>query len=481
LEPLFAKIGGIEPQASGGNVQEAFRHLKGWYRAVTETQSKPCYHTIEHQTSERVDLYVQRQSPGDPLPIHLTPVKIDDDVLSDSEIRTAVGELTNGRAGGALGMRAEHVKAWLQGIMEEEDPESQGNAGKGDNWDLYVELVLAVWAHGTIPCQLLWSTVVLIPKGGGDYRGIGLLEPIWKVLERIIDHRLDAIKLHDCLHGCRANRGTGTALIEAKLVQQLSHLELKPFYGVFLDLKKAFDLMDWDRCILILEGYGAGPWMIRLIRTYWRNAIMVCRASGNYGTPFKAGHGVTQGGPLSAKLFSILVDAVAREWLRELREGGNNKVWELDDLTLTFFAIFYIDDAYLASKDAEFLQRTLDILASLFERVGLETNTSKMQTMICTPGRIRTQLPTKSYRRLQQGRVTAAEWNARDVECTKCGNTLKASLHGVYQQTVVAKEMLECRPAKTHKVTDWSPAGLTCPFPGCGGILGSSWMMRRHF
>jgi hypothetical protein len=329
----------------------------------------------------------------------------------------------------------------------------------------------------------------LIPKGGGDYRGIGLLEPIWKVLEWIIDHRLDAIELHDCLHGCRANRGTGTAVIEAKLAQQLLHLELKPFYRVFLDLKKAFNSMDRDRCILILEGYGAGPRMIWLIWTYWRDAIMVCHASGNYGTPFKAGRGVTQGGPLFAKLFNNLFDAVACEWLRELREGGNYKVWELDDLMLTFFAIFYVDDAYLTSRDAGFLQCTLDILVSLFERVGLETNTSKMQTMICTPGRIRTQLPTKSYRRLQRGRVTAAEWNARDVECTKCGKTLKASslchhladMHGVYQQTVVAKEMLECRPAKTHEVTNLSLAGLTCPFPGCGSTLGSSWMMRRHF
>jgi hypothetical protein len=146
------------------------------------------------------------------------------------------------------------------------------------------------------------------------------------LLEWIIDHHFNAIELHDCLHGCCANCRTGTAVIEAKLAQQLSHLELKPFYGVFLDLKKAFDSMDRDRCILILEGYGAGPRMIRLIWTYWHDAIMVCRASGIYGTPFKAGRGMTQGGPLFAKLFNILVNAVAHKWLRELREGGNCKV-----------------------------------------------------------------------------------------------------------------------------------------------------------
>jgi hypothetical protein len=160
------------------------------------------------------------------------------------------------------------------------------------------------WAHGAIPCQLHWIIVILIPKGGGNYRGIGLLEPIWKCIERVIDQRLEAIELHDSLHGCCSKRGTGTAIIKAKLAQQLSYPQLKPFYGVFLDLRKAFNAMDQERCIMLLEGYGVGPQMIQLIRGYWRNAIMVCWAAGNYGTAFKAGRGVTQGGQLSAKLFN---------------------------------------------------------------------------------------------------------------------------------------------------------------------------------
>jgi len=171
-----------------------------------------------------------------------------------------------------------------------------------------------------------------------------------------MDHRLDTINLHDCLHGCCNHRGTGTGVIEAKLAQQLSYLEQKLFYGVFLDLKKAFDLMGREHCIMILEGYGAGPRMIRLIRGYWCNAIMVCCALGNYGTPFKVGCGVTQGGSLSAKLFNIMVNAVTRVWFRELQEGGDYEKWELDELMSTFFAIFYVNTAYLASRDAEFLQ-----------------------------------------------------------------------------------------------------------------------------
>ena len=75
---------------------------------------------------------------------------------------------------------------------------------------------------------------------------------------------------------------------------------------------------------------------------------MVCRASGYNGTAFKAGRGVTQGGPLSAKLFNILVDAVVREWIWELREGGEFEDDEILTFMATFFAIFYVDDAYLA-------------------------------------------------------------------------------------------------------------------------------------
>jgi hypothetical protein len=98
---------------------------------------------------------------------------------------------------------------------------------------------------------------------------------MWKVCKRVMDLRLNVFDLHNLLHGCRDKCRTGTAGIKAKLAQQLAHLEQAPFYGVFLDLKKAFDSMDGERCLLILDGYGVGPRMFRLIRNFWRNVILV--------------------------------------------------------------------------------------------------------------------------------------------------------------------------------------------------------------
>jgi hypothetical protein len=136
-------------------MQEASCHLKGWYQAVLKMQAKPCYHTMEHQTSERVNLYTRRALPGNPLPINYGPIKINNGAPSDEEIQLATSKLSNGRAAGASKMPAKHVKDWLRGICREEDAEGQGAPSKGDNWQLFVHLVQATWTYGIIPCQLL--------------------------------------------------------------------------------------------------------------------------------------------------------------------------------------------------------------------------------------------------------------------------------------------------------------------------------------
>jgi hypothetical protein len=447
---------------------------------------------MERQTSERIELYRRRELPGPPIIIDnakMLTKEIRDNTPTDGEIRVAVAKLTNGRSAGVLRMRAEHLKEWLKGAKLEEDPKTgPTNVGAGKEWDALVQLVQAIWDKGRIPTQLGWVITVLIPKGGGDYRGIGLLEPIWKVIKRVMDKRLEAIVLHDSLHGCCNGRGTGAAVIEAKLTQQLAHIEQTPFYGVFIDLKKAFNAMDWERCLLILEGHGAGPNMRRLIHHFWDVAMNVCRASGNYGAPFKAGRGVTQGGPLSVKLFNIMVDAVVREWMQLLWEEMDMEGEELDEMMETLFAIFYVDDAYIASRDPVFLQQAINGLVRTFERVGLETNTKKMQAMTCMPGTICLQLLTEFYQRMRIGRTPAANWDARTVTCRECRKDMRASSlgrhladqHEIYQQQVVAKELLDGWEGVVYKVL-LGCRKLKCPFPLCKGELASGWMMQRHF
>ena len=51
-----------------------------------------------------------------------------------------------------------------------------------------VDLVhLAFW-EGKLTEEATWQAVVLIPKGKTDYRGIGLVEVMWKVVAAILNH-----------------------------------------------------------------------------------------------------------------------------------------------------------------------------------------------------------------------------------------------------------------------------------------------------
>ncbi len=154
-----------------------------------------------------------------------------------------------------------------------------------------------------------------------------------------------------------------------------------------------------------------------------------------------------------------------------------------------FFAIFYIDDAYLASRDPKFLQRALNVLVNLFSRVGLETNVKKNQTMIFRTERIRTQLRTASYQQMKGGLTTAGEWDSWKVQCHQCNKMMSASSlcrhladqHKVYQQVVVVEELLGERVGVTYQVHPDLGGGLKCPIPRCAGDLRRGWLLWQHF
>ncbi len=109
-----------------------------------------------------------------------------------------------------------------------------------------------------------------------------------------------------------------------------------------------------------------------------------------------------------AKLFNMMVDAVVREWLQILREESELDGEELDEIMDVLLATFYVDNAYIATREPVFLQWAIDGCVSTFERVGLKTNIRKTKAMIYTPGKIWLQLPADSYRRMRAGCTLAA-------------------------------------------------------------------------
>ena len=94
-------------------------------------------------------------------------------------------------------------------------------------------------------------------RGIPQYRPV---EVVWKVVAVILNHRLTAsIYYHGFLYGFWEGCGTGTATLEAKLLQKLESMREDVLYVIFLGLHKAYDALGREICLEILEGYGVGP------------------------------------------------------------------------------------------------------------------------------------------------------------------------------------------------------------------------------
>ncbi len=63
------------------------------------------------------------------MPINVSPSDVPDEAPLDSEPKMVVGQLPNGPAAGATGMKAEHLKEWLGDIKREETEDAVDGLG----------------------------------------------------------------------------------------------------------------------------------------------------------------------------------------------------------------------------------------------------------------------------------------------------------------------------------------------------------------
>jgi hypothetical protein len=176
-------------------------------------------------------------------------------------------------------------------------------------------------------------------------------------------------------------------------------------------------------------------------------------------------------------MFNVCVDAVVREWLHQTlgddaaRQGIGDKVAE-------WMVAFYIDDGLVTSRDPVWLQSSLDILVSLFERIGLFTNAAKMKVMTCAPGRIREGYSDEAYTLHKSGLETAANRKRRQVDCQICGVSLQAGSlqghlemqHDVYRSFVLNRDIVEERsPVVYCAIALLTTGHYFCPVANCIG------------
>ena len=284
---------------------------------------------------------------------------------------------------------------------------------------------------GEIPTAFKLGVLVIIPKDDkGGTRGIGLLETIHKLVSQVINLRMaKSINFCEEVHGFCRKRGTHTAIGETKISMQIAACKSDTIFQVFLDLRKAYDSIDRNRVLKLLEKYGVGPNITNYIKEVWDNQLFLLRQASFYSKPIEVRRGCTQGDVDSPIIFNVIIDAVLRAWKK--REGFQNSK-----------ACFYADDGLLEHNDAILLQQDLDKIIDLFSKIGLQPNAQKTKFMIFRGPPAPRALTREQYKNIHKrrkqsaiGRVKSQQWRSHQVTCPECGKNLSQGYLSRHLQT----------------------------------------------
>ena len=129
---------------------------------------------LDQVSEDRRELYICSTPAGLWIPILVQPSAVNDDIPQEADIDIEVLGLKGVRAGGLSGMRVKDLKERQQDTKCEKDPE-------GRKWDPVVRLVQVMFRNGNVLGKIAWEMMVLLQKDKGGYRGIGIVEVLWKV------------------------------------------------------------------------------------------------------------------------------------------------------------------------------------------------------------------------------------------------------------------------------------------------------------
>ncbi len=209
-----------------------------------------------------------------------------------------------------------------------------------------------------------------------------------------------------------------------------------------------------EQCLQLLEGYGVGQKLHRLIRHFWDEATIVCRALGTTARP-------------SRQVAELPKAAHCRQsfltsWSTRLFENGIAFCGRRY-MPRRLFAIFFKGPCLPTTRPRQHL-RTCWSRDQHQEDAGNDMHAW--------------QKPAPTPRRMRSRYTSASEWEARAVTCRECGKSMRASsldrhltdVHEIYQQAVVSEELLEDREPVLYQARENWARKYPCPYPRCKGI-----------
>lgn len=324
-------------------------------------------------------------------------IEFDED-FSLSEFMIGVTQMKNDKATGESGIPNEVIKIGMEEV----------------NHKHMLEMYTDIFDTGIVPQAFKDSIIIVLYKQNGDatlctnYRGLCINEHGGKLLERLILNRILALTKR--VRGCIPISQCGfVQSLSTMNAQQVSTMVAAAYlargqiiYKCYVDLVKAYDVVNRELLWKLLGRLGFPPKLLRLIKGLHEGARGKVRIGKSYSDWFDLTLGLRQGAIFSPTLFNLYSGEMIRQMKLEFtranikgirirfRKKGElfrtiNAADDVDEATIT--EILFADDLEFLTTCAIELQQMLNIFDKIVTAFGGKINTSKTQVMMIVQDR----------------------------------------------------------------------------------------------
>ena len=211
-----------------------------------------------------------------------------------------------------------------------------------------------------------------------NWRPISLLCTDYKIITKILANRLQLV-LHEIINEdqtCGIPRRS--IFSNLRLYRNIiAHSQQKRVRGyiIALDQEKAFDRVNHQFLIKIMEKFNFGPSFINWIRTIYSHNESFIMLNGHLSLPVTIRRGVRQGCPLSALLYLLTAEVLAEV----LRQENDIKGYPLPGTKKSVKLAQYADDTALLLRDEESIILAFRLISIFESGSGSKLNSDKCE------------------------------------------------------------------------------------------------------
>jgi hypothetical protein len=248
------------------------------------------------------------------------------------------------------------------------------------------------------PEEWLNSIFVTLPKKANarrcsEYRTLSVMSHVLKTFLRIIYERIKnkcEEYISDTQFGFRAGTGTREALLSVTVLAEKCLDMNHDLYICFINFEKAFNEVQHQKLIEILQQLGLDGRDIHIIKhLYWRQKARV-RVGNQTTDEVQINRGGRQGCIPSQILFNVYSERIIENALTRPEGIKINGV--------LINNILYANDTALIAGTEEDLQILLDRVTAECNNRGLKTNTTKTKVMVISKNNVQTNIISDNVR-----------------------------------------------------------------------------------